>query len=538
MKKVWKGAAAAIAALSLGATGFMGVTSAYAAPTEGKASITLNNFDSAHSYKIYQLMTGTVTAKDGKETITDAKWGSDAKSSGDVSSTTLDDIAGLESTSAEKANTVIEDYVDTAKGSMFTNDGEYDPGYYVIIDQTETPGKGDSVALPVLVLLHAGETFSINEKHDTVVAIKKVEENTKTIDAPGENDNVDARVKDKIDNNYNDTADYNIGDRVDYEFISTVPSNYDEYDVYTYIFTDTLSAGLTFNNDVAVYVDGASTALADTNYTVAQQTSNNGFTVTFGKDKGLKNVNGVNAGSTIKIKFSATLNSNAVVTDKAGNDGNTNTMHLEYSSDPRDTTATKTTEDDSVIVFTYKLNFDKVDATNEATKLAGAKFVIKSTSGDHNGKYATADANGKLSGWLNTKPAATATGMDNGIFESAENTGTFGIQGLDDGTYELEEIVAPDGYSLPANPKTSFTINGKLGDDGKGLQDWSTANGVTEVKVGDKAAESLVSHITNSKASSLPETGGMGTVVLYTAGVAIVLIAGIGLTIALRRRQA
>lgn len=184
MKKVWKGAAAAIAALSLGATGFMGVTSAYAAPTEGKASITLNNFDSAHSYKIYQLMTGTVTAKDGKETITDAKWGSDAKISGDVSSTTLDDIAGLESTSAEKANTVIEDYVDTAKGSMFTNDGEYDPGYYVIIDQTETPGKGDSVALPVLVLLHAGETFSINEKHDTVVAIKKVEENTKTIDAP------------------------------------------------------------------------------------------------------------------------------------------------------------------------------------------------------------------------------------------------------------------------------------------------------------------------------------------------------------------
>lgn len=34
MKKVWKGAAAVVAALSLGVTGFVGATSAYAAPND------------------------------------------------------------------------------------------------------------------------------------------------------------------------------------------------------------------------------------------------------------------------------------------------------------------------------------------------------------------------------------------------------------------------------------------------------------------------------------------------------------------------
>lgn len=44
--------------------------------------------------------------------------------------------------------------------------------------------------------------------------------------------------------------------------------------------------------------------------------------------------------------------------------------------------------------------------------------------------------------------------------------------------------------------------------------------------------------ILNNAGSELPSTGGMGTVVLYTVGGLIVLIAGVGLAVALRRRQA
>ena len=44
--------------------------------------------------------------------------------------------------------------------------------------------------------------------------------------------------------------------------------------------------------------------------------------------------------------------------------------------------------------------------------------------------------------------------------------------------------------------------------------------------------------IVNVSGSNLPGTGGMGTTMLYVAGGAIVLIAGIGMAVALRRRRA
>ena len=49
---------------------------------------------------------------------------------------------------------------------------------------------------------------------------------------------------------------------------------------------------------------------------------------------------------------------------------------------------------------------------------------------------------------------------------------------------------------------------------------------------------SISTTIENKSGNELPSTGGMGTTVLYVAGAAIVLIAGIGLAVALRRRQA
>lgn len=582
MKKVWKGAAAVIAALSLGVTGFVGASSAYAL-TDGKASITINNYNSSHSYKIYQLMTGDVSTQgsgaDAKEVITNAKWGTGATKSGDVSTTDLNTIAGYETakdqgTQATIAKAIIDNYVDTAdatKGTIFTNGMELDPGYYVLIDQT-TPGNNDSKALPIIALLQKGEEFSINEKHDTVTAIKKVKENNKTIaeatlghdadpdnnvEAVASNTDADSRVVDKIDDGYNDTADYNIGDDVEYEFIASVPENIDKYDYYKYTFTDTLSEGLTFNKDVKVYLGDSPTALADTNYTVTETTTPKGFTVNFGDGTlGLKAVDGVldkdgkRAVETIKIKFSAKLNANAVVTTTAGNDGNVNTMKLTYSSNPQDTAEFKETPEDSVIVFTYKLDFNKVDGTNADEKLEGAQFVISRTIKDENGQdktqYAKADENGKLSGWLNTEPTAVdqATDVDAaralGVFISNGNEAAFGVQGLDDGTYTLKEIKAPEGYSIGQNH--TFVIKGTLGTDGKGLQNWTTANALTAVKLNVDGAQADVDwaaqNITNSKQSNLPETGGMGTVVLYTVGGLIVLIAGVGLAIALRRRQA
>ena len=42
----------------------------------------------------------------------------------------------------------------------------------------------------------------------------------------------------------------------------------------------------------------------------------------------------------------------------------------------------------------------------------------------------------------------------------------------------------------------------------------------------------------NNAGSNLPETGGMGTVLLYVAGIAVFVLAGATLVMALRRRNA
>ena len=47
---------------------------------------------------------------------------------------------------------------------------------------------------------------------------------------------------------YNDVADYNMGDAVYFHLIGSVP-DMSRYDTYKYIFHDTLSAGLTLNED-------------------------------------------------------------------------------------------------------------------------------------------------------------------------------------------------------------------------------------------------------------------------------------------------
>lgn len=69
MKKVWKGAAAVVAALALGVTGFVGATSAYAAPND--STITVKQ-DDASKFTAYQIFTGDVNAE-GK--LTNVKWG-------------------------------------------------------------------------------------------------------------------------------------------------------------------------------------------------------------------------------------------------------------------------------------------------------------------------------------------------------------------------------------------------------------------------------------------------------------------------------
>ena len=54
----------------------------------------------------------------------------------------------------------------------------------------------------------------------------------------------------------------------------------------------------------------------------------------------------------------------------------------------------------------------------------------------------------------------------------------------------------------------------------------------------DETAGSLTTDVVNVNGSNLPSTGGMGTVLLYVAGIAVFVLAGATLVMALRRRNA
>ena len=107
---------------------------------------------------------------------------------------------------------------------------------------------------------------------------------------------------------------------------------------------------------------------------------------------------------------------------------------------------------------------------------------------------------------------------------------------MDDGTYRLTETKAPAGYT-PIAPK-EFTISAT--HDAESNDPKLTKFEITGL------TDNLISNIdgtasadiVNTKGSELPSTGGMGTVLLYVAGIAVFVLAGATLVMALRRRNA
>lgn len=283
----------------------------------------------------------------------------------------------------------------------------------------------------------------------------------------------------------------NIGDAVNFKTTITAQAGAKKY-----VLHDTMSGSLTFNDDVVVTYNG--NVLNDSDdYTVTKPGADGcTFDVTF-KDSFL---NKLGTNDKIEVTYSATVNDNAVVKDPM-----TNKTHLTYGDKNTETNKPETTTKTfGIPVFKY---------TNVNTPLAGAEFILSTDPNcvdDTKNLKFTKNTEGKYR--YDKTGSTTLTSLDKG-----RDKGRIDVEGLKAGTYYLKETKAPDGYNLLKKPVTiTIDSEGKIYVDGSG-----------EVNNGDVRVQ-------NNSGTLLPNTGGVGTTMIYLIGGVLVL--GSGVVLATKRR--
>lgn len=352
-------------------------------------------------------------------------------------------------------------------------------------------------------------------------------------------------------------ADARIGDVVKYELSSVIPT-YTGYDITkpprVFKLIDTASKGLTVTVDsvksVTLKKDGQDDVVLDkdTDYTVATaaysgtNTEYTKGTVTtidlanyVNKADGSKSAqNGILEGYTVVVEFEATVNSSAV---KAGV-GNPNSVELEYSRTP-DNVSTKVPGPEAPRVYTYEFGILKTDMAGNAIQssdaLKGAQFVIARVNGDSTETFMAKDATSGAWSDLTAKPAVDA---NTGVFTTGAD-GKIEMSGLPKGTYYVEEIKAPTGYTNIGLPNFEFKISAGLDTDGKTVvnlkYEKTTNTDGNRVSFGTGETASMA-QIKNAKnLTELPMTGDLGIKVFITVGV-LLMAAGAAFALSARMR--
>ena len=398
-------------------------------------------------------------------------------------------------------------------------------GYYVVED------SGAAAPISALMLDTVG-TVSIKIKVDKPVIDKKIDGDADT----------DLSTVGLVETN-----NAAIGDKVPFVLTSKVP-DMSGYKKYFFVVKDTLSKGLTFNNDVAITIDGET--INPSQYIVSASTSDNGETAVEIVFKNFLQYQ-AKAGKPIVIKYSAALNEKAVI----GNAGNPNSVTLDYSHDPNKEAngipgnPDKPGPDDADVIGTTPAEITKTFVTQlevlkedgEGQPLTGAEFQLagdrlntvlitgdkfvedgsgtfyKLKDGSYTDVVPNEHTNSKYESisqkYRKVSETSTVTKTEHVVYKGFVNeSGKLVFSGLSAGTYTLTELVAPNGYNMLDKPITVVIKCSLPSTAASGNCTWTTEEPAT---AGDGVIKLTV---VNTTGTELPSTGGMGTTLFYVVG--------------------
>ena len=490
-------------------------------------TITINKpaGDIDRTYEAYQIFRGNLdgstlsdiewgTGIDGAAFLTELKKNSDYASCTDAK-TVAEKLASFTKNSdeavafAKLAGKFLTDVKVTSSAGQIT----VPAGYYLLKDATAVTDNALS-----LNILEVVKDVTVSPKADHPTVDKKIGTDIATGVAANE---------------------ATIGDKVPFVIASKVPQM-QGYTKYFFVLNDSMTAGLTYNKDVAIKI-GTTTLAADA-YEVTYDDTANTMKIVIKNFIQYKS----QADADIVVTYSATLNENA---NLSTNKGNKNTVKLTYSNNPNvdykgDNEPTSTdpvgvTPEHVTVTYSTQLQLTKVDGKDKS-KLEGVEFQITGTSiktAVSKGHYFKQDAAGtyyqlKDGTFTDTAPAPeteskyVSTSVKYAeVTDSTEQTkmqkvtasgttdknGLITFKGLGAGTYYITELKTLGGYNLLTAPitvvitatpgTTSCTWTAKVNGENATFED-----------------DMVKLTVENNKGSVLPITGGIGTTIFYVIG--------------------
>lgn len=490
MKRFMALFAALALVLAMAAPAFADTPANAGTATPETGTITINNAVKDVTYKFYRIMdiathtsespyTGVVYKTNDKWSsfVSDSKWNAyfTVKNGGIIEvkpdTATNATFAAAFAKAAKEAigSDHAADYQATATTSTVTETVQL--GYYLVV-----PEGWDGVNPVVCSLGTTNPNVTINEKNGKPTIDKKVKEGS----------------------DFGETNDAAIGDYVEFQLTINVVDG----TPVNYVAHDTMSAGLTFVNkgEHSLSIKRNDETLESSYYQVVTEGITDKCTFEVKFTDGVLKTN-----DKVVITYWAKINENAVV----GTDDNKNSAILKYGTDGKATCNPTTT-----YVWSFDVKKYTNGSDNREVPLAGAKFQVKNRD-NKTAYFKEVGGVYKLAGWDVTGETSLVSVVE------TPATGEVKFEGLDSGTYTLEEVEAPKGYNK-LDSAISFTIKGVAGAD-KGQVSYGTDSTGT-IKV------------LNNAGTTLPTTGGIGTTIFYLIGGGLMVAAAV-LLIAKKRME-